>query len=424
MNQLFAANTPADFWRPLQSVPQSVWDQAAANAAGVLPAPLVAALNNGAATDLMARALDESLFGAERYRLSGLKSIYYAVARPLLPTWVRPLLRKVYHPAEEVQSLLEWPVEDRFVRFQFAMLNSVLGQLGQGALDVVGLWPGGRRFAFVLTHDVEARPGHDFVRRVMDLEEKYGFRSSFNFVPEGYRVDHALLDEMRARGFEIGVHGLKHDGRLFSSRDLFEERARKINAYAAEWGAVGYRSPMTHRNPEWMQALDIEYDLSFFDTDPFEPMAGGSMSIWPYTIGRFVELPYTLMQDHRYLEVLEQRSPDLWLQKVDFIEANYGMVLLNSHPDYLLKPGGMAVYEALLARMAQRQHAWHALPREVAEWWRGRAAFDPGQLSQPAPRAELPEAVIWSMERRGSHVEVRIPGVQELTSSTTAYLGR
>ena len=287
MNELFAANTPAAFWRPLSNVPTSVWERATTEAEALLPAPLAA---DGHA-DIMARALDESLFGPDRYRLSGLKSIYYAVARPLLPTWVRPLLRKVYHPADDVQSLLDWPIEDRYVRFQMALIGHVLDQLELRSLDIVGLWPSGNRFALVLTHDVEARLGHDFVRQVMDLEEKYGFRSSFNFVPEGYKIDRDLLDEMRARGFEVGVHGLTHDGRLFSSRDVFEARARKINDYAAQWGAVGYRSPMTHRHPLWMQSLDIEYDLSFFDTDPYEPMAGGSMSIWPYMIGHFVELP-------------------------------------------------------------------------------------------------------------------------------------
>ena len=407
MNELFAANTPAAFWRPLSNVPTSVWERATTEAEALLPAPLA---GDGHA-DIMARALDESLFGPDRYRLSGLKSIYYAVARPLLPTWVRPLLRKVYHPADDVQSLLDWPIEDRYVRFQMALIGHVLDQLELRSLDIVGLWPSGNRFALVLTHDVEARLGHDFVRQVMDLEEKYGFRSSFNFVPEGYKIDRDLLDEMRRRGFEVGVHGLTHDGRLFSSRDVFEARARKINDYAAQWGAVGYRSPMTHRHPLWMQSLDIEYDLSFFDTDPYEPMAGGSMSIWPYMIGRFVELPYTLMQDHRYLEVLEQGTPDLWLQKVDFIEAHYGMALLNSHPDYLLKPGGMAVYEALLAAMAQRQGCYHALPRDVADWWRRRAAFGPENMAQSGARPALDEAVIWKLERRGDGVDVIIPGL-------------
>lgn len=394
MNDLFAANTPAAFWQPLAGVPAPVWAEAAAVVAHALP-PALADAPDRAMTD----ALSESLFGEDRYRLSRLKSLYYAVARPLLPTWVRPLLRKVYHPAEaEGETLLHWPLEDRYARFQFALIAAVMEGLGRAELDVLGFWPDGHRFAFVLTHDVEARAGHDFVLQVMALEEKYGFRSSFNFVPEGYRIDPGLLADMRARGHEIGVHGLKHDGRLFASRELFEARARRINAYAAAWGAVGYRSPMTHRNPEWMQALDFDYDLSFFDTDPYEPMAGGTMSIWPFMIGRFVELPYTLMQDHRYLEVLNQRSPDLWLEKVDFIIAHYGMVLLNSHPDYLLKPGGMGVYEALLAAMRERG-GWAALPKDVATWWRRRA---------DGPSV-LPGATTWRLTRTGRDVEITIP---------------
>lgn len=410
MKELFAANTPASFWRVLQPVPEAVWEQAARDAAAVLPPSLVA---DGALDHLMADILDESQFGAERYHLRGLKSVYYAVARPLLPTWVRPLLRKVYHPAEDVQSVLNWPTEDRYARFQVYLITSVMKQLGLDSLDIVGLWPHGNTSAIVLTHDVEARGGHDFVRRVMDLEEKYGFRSSFNFVPEGYRIDRDLLDEIGARGFEVGVHGLKHDGRLFSSRELFMERARQINAYAAEWGAAGYRSPMTHRNPEWMQALNIDYDLSFFDTDPYEPMAGGSMSIWPYFIGRFVELPYTLMQDHRYLEVLGQRTPDLWLEKIDFIEKNHGMALLNSHPDYLLKPGGMEVYEGLLAALARRSHYWHALPREVAAWWRLRDSILPDQLSAAVDQSHWPGVTAWNLENMGDRLRVRVPSSVE-----------
>lgn len=420
MNELYTANTPATFWRALDPIPQSVWEEAAREAAETLPPGMNA---GDPAQPPMAVALSESQFGEDRYRISGLKSLYYAVARPLLPTWVRPLLRKVYHPSEEVGSILDWPIEDRYVRFQFGLIRRVMEQMQLRRLNVVGLWPDDKAFAFVLTHDVEGPSGHDFVRRVMDLEEKYGFRSSFNFVPEGYKVDRALLDDMRSRGFEVGVHGLKHDGRLFSSSDLFAERAQKINAYVEEWGAVGFRSPMTHRNPEWMQALNIDYDLSFFDTDPYEPMAGGSMSIWPYFIGKFVELPYTLMQDHRYLEVLEQRDADLWLQKVDFIEANYGMALLNSHPDYLLKPGGMAVYEALLANMADRRNCWHALPRDAADWWRYRHAASPYQIIATPDQPHMPRASVWTLTTEGDQLRITI-GDQAKGALKTAAAGR
>ena len=46
-------------------------------------------------------------------------------------------------------------------------------------------WPDGKKFAFVLTHDVESQQGLDRVRELAELEMEFGFRSSFNFVPEG-----------------------------------------------------------------------------------------------------------------------------------------------------------------------------------------------------------------------------------------------
>ena len=46
-------------------------------------------------------------------------------------------------------------------------------------------WPGGKTFAFVLTHDVEGTRGLERCRQLADREIDLGFRSSFNFVPEG-----------------------------------------------------------------------------------------------------------------------------------------------------------------------------------------------------------------------------------------------
>ncbi|PYJ91692.1 MAG: hypothetical protein DME71_01415 [Verrucomicrobia bacterium] len=99
-------------------------------------------------------------------------------------------------------------------------------------------WPGGKKFAFVLTHDVESKTGVSRCRSLMELELDLGFRSSFNFIPEGsYRVPVELRQELTANGFEVGIHDLKHDGHLFSSRRKFKRRAARINAYAREWGA-------------------------------------------------------------------------------------------------------------------------------------------------------------------------------------------
>jgi hypothetical protein len=124
-----------------------------------------------------------------------------------------------------------------------------------------------------------------------------------------------------------------------------------------------------HRNPYWMQALEIEYDLSFFDTDPYEPIPGGCMSIWPFFIGHFVELPYTLVQDSTLGLVLGENTPRIWMEKVAFIEQYRGMALLNSHPDYLSQPDIWNIYVKFLMEMKEKNNFWHALPREVARWW-------------------------------------------------------
>ena len=233
------------------------------------------------------------------------------------------------------------------------------------------------------------------MREVAALEERYGFRSSFNFVPERYRVDRALLGELEERGFEVGVHGLTHDGKLFSSEATFLQRAKRINGHLERWGAVGFRSPMTHRHPRWMQALDVEYDSSFFDTDPFEPIPGGTLSIWPFMLGHFVELPYTLAQDHTLMVTLGERTPRLWLEKVAFIERHCGLALVNAHPDYLLDSRHFAVYEDFLRQMRERADYWHALAREVARWWRKRAGAAAGagsrSILQGAPEATIGE---------------------------------
>ena len=276
---------------------------------------------------------------------------------------------------------MNWPIEARYARFQFEIVKHLMTNKQLGSIPYIHFWPFGKRFAFVLTHDVEAENGQQHVREVAALDERYGFRSSFNFVPEKYRVDPDLIRELKQRGFEVGVHGLKHDGRLFSSKAVFDTRVKRINDYLKYWDAVGFRSPMTHRNPEWMQALDIEYDSSFFDTDPFEPIPGGTMSIWPFQMGRFIELPYTLVQDHTLMYTLGETTPRLWLEKIEFIRKYSGMALVNSHPDYLSKPSSFAIYEDFLYKMSRMDDYWHDLPREVACWWKKRAELDGNDIN-------------------------------------------
>ena len=366
MTNLWSSNAPARFWRCQPEIGQEEWQTAIHRAAHVLG--LAAQPDDDT---LLALILGEGQFGPEHWRLSLARRCYYQV-KPLLPRRLCNALRRFQSSAAQARFPLGWPTEDRYARFQWEVMSQLLQISGCQSLSFKHFWPDGHRYAFVLTHDVETEDGQAYARAVADLEQSLGFRSSFNFVPERYRLDLALIDDLRAWGFEIGVHGLRHDGKLFRSEAEFGRRAERINVHLKELDAVGFRSPLTMRHPEWMQALAIEYDSSFFDTDPCEPMPGGTMSIWPFFLGQFVELPYTLMQDCTLTTVLGETTPRLWLHKVDFIEKYYGMALLNAHPDYLSRPATQRVYTDFLRAMKERDGYWHALPRDVARWWHAR----------------------------------------------------
>jgi hypothetical protein len=320
---------------------------------------------------ILALTLGEGRFGPDHWKLDPLKRGYYRV-KSLIPRPVSRQLRRLYHRGTRTQEV--WPIENRYVFFLWEVLRQILVLGGYKELLIKYFWPNHHRFAFVLTHDIETAAGQEFVEVVADLEESLGFRSSFGFVPERYKLNFGLMDNLRQRGFEIDVHGLRHNGRLFDSRSKFIKNGEHINRYLKNWGAKGFRAELTLRQPEWMQALEIEYDLSFFDTDPFEPIPGGTMSIWPFFIGHFVELPYTLVQDYILTSILCENSPRLWLEKVDFIEKYHGMALVITHPDYLKSKDCWEVYGEFLSEMKKNDCYWHALPGEITRWWRSRSA--------------------------------------------------
>jgi peptidoglycan/xylan/chitin deacetylase (PgdA/CDA1 family) len=368
MTNLWSSNHPAHFWICQPDAPDGQWAAAIQRALPVLGLSLQPEDRD----ELPALVLGEGQFGPNHWQLSLARRLYYKL-KPFLPRIFTRFLRQVYSPSARGSFPLGWPIEDRYVRFQWEVMRQLLILTGQQSISYHPFWPDGQRFAFVITHDVETKNGQAYARAVADLDESFGFKSSFYFVTEHYTLDYELLQELRERGFEIGVHGLKHDGKLFNSHAEFMKRVKRINAHLKELDAVGFRAPLMMRNPEWMQALEIEYDLSFFDTDPYEPMPGGTMSIWPFILGRFVELPYTLVQDSTLTVILGETTPRLWLEKVDFIEKHQGMVLVNTHPDNLLDPVTWKVYADFLQTMRSREGYWHALPRDVARWWRARS---------------------------------------------------
>ncbi len=318
----------------------------------------------------------------ERYVEAGGRSakleLYYRL-KPLMPRRLQLALRRAYAPRQARRAFPAWPFEPALVEHRDADLLAQLEASGADTLEIVNYWPERGRYATILTHDVEGPAGVANVQRVIELEQRHGFRSSWNFVAEWYPIPDGLFDAIRAAGCEVGLHGILHDGKLFSSRESFEANLPKIRDYAERWGTVGFRSPATHRNAAWMHELPVEYDSSFPDSDPFEPQAGGCCSIMPFRFGDVVELPLTMMQDHTMFEILREPGIERWTEKAEWIMRHHGLITMNVHPDYVVEQRYLDRYEAFLAWLAERRDGgWHALPRDAARWWRQREGLAVG----------------------------------------------
>jgi peptidoglycan/xylan/chitin deacetylase (PgdA/CDA1 family) len=295
----------------------------------------------------------------------------YYLVRPLLPRRVQIAARRLYSRVQARTTFPRWPVETSLHGFLDRFLRWAAETAGEDVPHVAP-WPGGRTWALVLTHDVETADGLRRLPAVRDTEKAAGYRSSWNFVPGRYAVPDPLVAQLQADGFEVGLHGLHHDGRDLAD-GVREQRLPEMRRWARRWNATGFRSPATQRAWSTMAALPFEYDSSYPDTDPFEPQPGGCCSWLPYFNGPVVELPITLPQDHTVFVILRRAGAGVWIDKSETIRAAGGMALLITHPDYFRAAPVGPAYEELLAHFAADASAWRALPGEVNRWWRRRA---------------------------------------------------
>jgi hypothetical protein len=304
-------------------------------------------------------------------RRSAVMEAYYRL-RPLLPRRVQLALRRAYSRRQARRLFPRWPLETA-LHDLYDRLLGLCAEVAGRPVPFIAPWPGGRRWALVLTHDVETDVGYRNLHLLRDIEEAAGYRSSWNMVPMRYRVEADVVHDLVARGFEVGVHGLYHDGRDLASPELLAERLPAMREHAERWGAVGFRSPATHRTWELMPLLGFDYDSSYPDTDPFEPQSGGCCTWLPYFNQNMVELPITLPQDHTLFAILRRRDEQAWVQKASAIRERGGMALLITHPDYLLEQHLRDVYGRFLHAFRDDASVWLPLPREVSAWWRRRA---------------------------------------------------
>ena len=307
---------------------------------------------------------------------SALSAMYYFV-RPLLPVGIRKHLQRIHLKGWDHISFPKWPV-DRTVNdlFELLMVCSLQAQKLE-RIPFIWFWPAGAPSSAIMTHDVETDRGRDLCGTLMDIDDSYGIKACFEVVPEQrYEVPPAFLDSIINRGFEVAVHDLNHDGRLYTSRGQFNERVAKINSYGRRWGVEGFRAAVLYRRQEWFGELEFSYDMSVPNVAHLDPQRGGCCTVMPYFIGKVLELPVTTIQDYTLFHILREYKIDLWKTQIELIMEKHGLISFIVHPDYVTTTPERKVYEMLLSHLAglrEQQGLWITTPGELNRWWRQRA---------------------------------------------------
>jgi hypothetical protein len=304
-----------------------------------------------------------------------LKEIYY-LFRPFMRVKLRRHIQRTRLIGWRNRSFPRWPVDTTVEDICERWLLSSMMAKGVDKVPFIWFWPDGAQSCVAMTHDVETEKGRDFCFELMNVDDSFGIKASFQIVPEGrYEVPDTFVPAIRDRGFEINVQDLNHDGNLFRNRSEFCGRAQQINKYAACHGISGFRAAVLYRNLDWYDALDFSFDMSVPNVAHLDPQKGGCCTVMPYFFGQTLEIPVTTTQDYMLFYLLNDYSLDVWKEQIRAIVARNGLVSFIIHPDYVIEEKAMKVYRDLLAflRESRREHQlWFALPGAIDRWWRAR----------------------------------------------------
>ena len=307
------------------------------------------------------------------------RDVYYRV-RPTLNPSVRKRLQRIFLRDWKKIPFPEWPVDASVERILEDLLIRSIRTNKLEKIPFIWFWPDGANAAAIITHDVETDAGLTFVPKLIDIDESFNIRSSFQLVPEGrYNVPATLIDNIRKRHCEVNVHDLDHNGNLFGNRERFLKKSKRINGYIASYGSDGFRAGCMYRNADWYDQLRISYDMSVPNVAHLEPQRGGCCTLFPYFIGKVLELPLTTTQDYSLINVLGCYSIELWKAQIKLILQKHGLLSFIVHPDYMMTEPALKVYTSLLthlSRLRRESQVWCALPGDVNRWWRERNSME------------------------------------------------
>ena len=160
---------------------------------------------------------------------------------------------------------------------------------------------------------------------------RLGFRSSFNFVPEGeYDTPSSLRSFLADHGFEVGVHDLHHDGTLYRSKAEFSAAAKCINEHLR--ALAGGRIQIRVYVPQPRMAKRTQRAVRRLEHSTPTPSSLSQTAgpIFPFWVGRSDKrrLRRTAIYAASGFNPFPGLGPetnDIWKRKLDWVARHGGM---------------------------------------------------------------------------------------------------
>jgi len=230
---------------------------------------------------------------------------------------------------------------------------------------------------------------YDNFSYIMELEGRFGFKSSFYFMSgrntkydASYSINDSyiisLIKTLQGKGFEMGLHPSFNSYNNFQMLNLEKEKLEKASENVIFGGRQHYLRWKTPNTWRILEKAGLKYDttLSFADYEgfrcgicfpykPFDVLENRVLNIW--------ELPLIIMDGSLFN--YQNLTPEEGFQRINgiinIVKEYQGVFVLlwhNSSLDNLRYPGWIKVYEKTLEYLG-RENVFNAPAKGIIDWW-------------------------------------------------------
>ncbi len=251
-------------------------------------------------------------------------------------------------------------------------------------------WPKKKKYAIILSHDIDTSQGMSLLPAILSVEEKAGLRSTNFFVGNYYKLNHVFLTKMQERGHEVACHGDKHDYLLpYLTKEEIRQRMEKCNLFLKKYDIAGFRAPslLISESLDQVNESFFSYDSSVTDTELFMPDSNysGSCSVFPFFKGKLLRIPITLPMDSSllFLGYSPEKVLEVWREKLKLIKEIGGVAMLVTHSEkhFSANRRMLVLYERFIKEICSDKEVWITTGKELTQYLKGKE-HDFAKISQ------------------------------------------